>query len=126
MIALLRMKMILNDQRYTDMHGRLSLLTSIQIRKILDTNPEEICYDTYNYDTDTQCFCPMAIALDIPRRLAAAKIDPTQNIVEDMLKVYGGEAWGTVKGIPGTFYTDNRPGDLRLICLQILHERSEL
>ena len=113
------------DKRYEDMRRRLSLLSSSQLYNILSANADEVCHDTFNYDIATQRYCPLAIALEIPKRVKEARLIPSQELVSDMLKVYGGEAFGTVKGIEGNFYTVDREADLKSLCKEILDERSE-
>jgi len=112
------------DLRYLDMLRRLRLFNDEQLERILSAKPEEICLDTYNYDVATQRYCPIAIALDIPNQILAGNIIPCQEEVAKMIRNQAGEAWGSVKGISGEFYRQNRYEDLRSLCMSIIKERN--
>jgi hypothetical protein len=116
----------MEDLRYKDMLRRLRLLRSEELERILAAKPQEICLDTYNYDPTTHNFCPLAIAKNIPQEYEQGNVYPTQESVLRTIQERAGEAWGTVKGIPGEFYTINRYEDLMWLCRKILNERSEL
>lgn len=115
----------MNDLRYEDMARRLHLLTDEELGRILRSKPDEMCLDTYNYDAATHRFCPLAIAIGIPEQCEQENVYPTQESVLQMIQERAGEAWGTVKGIKGEFYTVNRYEDLRSLCERIIAERRE-
>lgn len=117
------------DQRKESILGRLVCLTTPQLQRFIDAVDSRFatCYDTWNYDDANNSYCPISIMLDVPEILQQRRIKPTQEVVLQTIKEEGekvpGFVFGTVKDIPGTFYTNDREGDVYLLCKEILAER---
>lgn len=110
------------DLRYQSMKTRLSGLTNDGLHRIIAAaEADQVCTDTFRYDHESGRFCAMAIALQVPEFLEEMQIRPTDAIVREIVGPVG-----TVKGLPGTFYTVNRSADLILICREILMERNDV
>jgi hypothetical protein len=62
--------------------------------------------------------------LDVENTLKTKGKTPSQEIVLGTLKEH--KVFGTVKGISGEFYKDNREEDIKNLCREILEERKNI
>jgi hypothetical protein len=111
----------MHDERFASIYSRLILLSDAQLQRIIDC--DNLCTDTYNYDDGEKSFCPIAVAFDIPRILRYNGVEPTQDLVLQMIREVKNFQFGTVKGIPGQFYTNDRVSDIKRLCQQIIDDR---
>lgn len=105
------------DPRKTGLKNGLRQLTAEQIQKVIEC-PNEMVLDTYNYQDG--CFCPLAVALDLDKKIK----DPTHDKVFLTLTDLGYKVYNT-RGIKGDFYTVNRKEDLLVAAKEVLAEKLE-
>lgn len=111
---------VVKDSRYLSIKDRLCLLPSDALKQFLGyTRP--VVYDSLNYRIEDSAYCPIAIMVGVENILKDREIKPNQESVLSVLKEH--EAFGTVKGIEGEFYRENRETDIKWLCQQILNER---
>lgn len=95
------------DKRYKVMKERLSRLSLEQLQRI-KSDINSVCLDTYNYDKNTNTFCPLAVAFNLHKTLQ----NPTNNLVIEIL-AQNFTPVNILNGLEGTFYTGNsRKSDL--------------
>jgi hypothetical protein len=114
------------DLRYESIYGRLSKLTIEQLTRIMES--DNLCLDSYNYNSSEGTFCPMAMAFGLKEEIEEKGLEPSQELVLDMIKKKcktQGIEFGTVKGIEGNFYKYNREKDIKELCWKIIQERKE-
>lgn len=105
----------MQDPRWKAMSKRLFEFCPAALTRLWNAlERDEVCLDTFNYDNETQKFCPLAIMVGLPEKLPI----PSDVLVElELSKLFN--PVNILKGTPGTFYTTNRREDLmRLVrCL---------
>jgi hypothetical protein len=107
------------DRRYQVLKERLSLLTNEELVRI-KTDIDQVCLDTYNYDTDTDTYCPLGVALNLHNTIK----NPSDNLVKGIIAETGRFIpVNVIGGVEGTFYKDNRRVDLLLVVEEILSSR---
>jgi hypothetical protein len=111
--------MTFEDPRKTGLKNGLRQLNEIQLQRVIDY-PHEMVLDEVNYDADTGRFCPLAVALDLPRIME----QPTHQLVFDTLTTLGYKVYNT-RGIKGDFYTTNRKEDLITAAKEVLQEKRQ-
>lgn len=99
--------------------GRLNLFTVEELNEIVE-NIDLICFDTLNYDEAEKKFCPIAVAMGLHKILD----NPTDEIVSEHIALVFRPP-NALKGVEGTFYTDNRREDLLKLCLELIKEKSK-
>lgn len=103
------------DKRYQILKERLSSLSRdelLRIKKDIDM----ICFDTYNYDSDTQKFCPLAVAMNL--HLSVYK--PTDEFIKRLLATRF-DPVNAIGGVEGNFYTgEHRKEDLLQVVDELL------
>lgn len=101
------------DKRYELIKQRLSLLSKEEIQRIVD-NIDQVCFDELNYDAQNNTFCPLAMGM---------ALNSIQAPTDDLIKEHISRRFSPVnvlKGVKGTFYTDNRKADLLNLCQSLL------
>lgn len=101
------------DKRYQILKERLSLLSRDELLRI-KKDIDKVCLDTYNYDKDTNTFCPLAVAMNLHNTVS----NPTNETIIEMLSKRF-DPVNAIGGVEGSFYTgQHRKEDL----LQVLDE----
>lgn len=103
------------DARKTAVLNALRQLSTAQINRVLSYRGEMI-HDTFNYKDGA--YCPLAVACGLPGIVK----EPTNEKVIAILHVMGYTVMNT-RGVPGTFYRDNRAADLKTAAMEVLEER---
>ena len=101
-------------------HGLAQLSHSelTHLRGVLETRPETVAVDTYNFDVDSGAWCPLAIALGVPAYAREARIQVPDNaaakrlILEVGREKHGSFSLNPIKGTAGKFFRDARHSDL--------------
>lgn len=105
------------DNRYKILKERLSLLSLTQLQRI-EADIDHVCFDTYNYDSENNKFCPLAVALNLHNTIE----NPSEEIVIDILsKVFN--PVNIIGGAEGNFYKDNRKEDLLNVVRELINDR---
>lgn len=108
----------MSDARYNVFKERLNALSTEEVKRI-QSKIDSICFDTFNFDSETQKFCPLAIGMNLHQTVK----NPTNKlIVAEIGKRFN--PVNALKGVKGNFYTENRREDLITICEKVLNERS--
>jgi hypothetical protein len=111
---LLNFKLLpMDDRRFELIKERLSLLSKAEIQRIVD-NIDQICFDEFNYDAQNNSFCPLAMGMGLNAIQAPTDTLIKQEIAKRFSPV------NVLKGVKGTFYTDNRKADLLNLCHSLL------
>lgn len=106
------------DERYIATKERLSNLSIEQIHRITD-NIDKVCFDTFNYNSEDNTYCPLAIALNLHESV----LNPTdEKIQTEISKLF--TPVNILKGTNGIFYTLNRRRDLINLCSEIIKEKT--
>lgn len=92
---------------------------------------EPLLLDNGNYDPESGLWCPLAVALDVPRFIAErGRVPLTAEEGRDVLTEVGsskipGFSTNPISGIPGTFYTSDRRADLEYLVWVASAERAQ-
>jgi hypothetical protein len=123
----------LDDPRWRALHLGLGQLKDRQLLRIIRhvANGGRMVCDTFNYDPNTDAWCPLAVGLGVPGAAAAALDQErfTNESAKAFIVKIGRHTSPTftlnpVSGIPGTFFRDDRINDVISLCRYILAERS--
>lgn len=106
------------DARKTGLKNGLRQLTIDQIKKVIDYKGEMVL-DSYNYCDGK--FCPLAVALDLDKKIK----EPTHDKVFNELTTMGYKVYNT-RGIKGDFYTTNRKDDLIVAAKEVILEKESM
>jgi hypothetical protein len=109
------------DERYLSIRSRLCRLPSSALQKFLSYD-RPVVYDDLNYRASDDAYCPISVMIGVEDILKDKGIKPSQNSVLEELTKH--EVFGTIKGVSGEFYRQDRRSDIRWLCQQILMERS--
>lgn len=103
------------DPRKTGLKDGLRQLTIEQLQRVIDY-PGEMVLNDYNYYHGN--YCPLAIALELDKKVNHPTHDKIYQILTDMgYKVYN------TRGIIGEYYTNNRKQDLLTAAQEVLLEK---
>jgi hypothetical protein len=102
----------------------------IRVLKHLDGGGDMAC-DSFNYDEGRQLWCPLAIGLDVPRRIEELGIDPAKmtntlakSVILDVGRSFrGGFSLNPLSGTPGRFFRSTRQSDVAVVCRVLVGER---
>ena len=114
----------MNDPRFQKIYFVLEQFTSQQLEKILSF-PDEMCFDTFNFDEKYQRFWPISVGLGVPDLVEKESF--TNLECRKMIDKLGEKQEITcnpLHNVSGLFYRENRKQDLFLIINQILAERN--
>lgn len=104
----------MEDLRYKLAKERLETLSKEELQRILD-DIDKCTWDTWNYEKETDQFCPIAIAMNLHNTVD----NPTdENIKAKMAERF--QPTNIFKGTPGEFYTTNRKQDTIKLVTEIL------
>ena len=106
------------DPRKTKLRKGLQQLTSGQILRLLEAPADSMVVDEYFYKDGK--YWPLAVALEVPSKIS----EPTNESVRDMIIEMGYDI-NPMKGVLGSYYTDNRYRDLVLLAKETLSQWSE-
>jgi hypothetical protein len=113
------------------LHG-LSQLSSFQIGHILNwiDSGRSMAIDEFNYDSDRQLWCPLAVGLGVPNLIVEERLATSLNNerAKSIIREVGagavpGFTLNPLRGIPGRFFRQHRIRDLRAICNHLLELR---
>jgi len=103
------------DKRYHILKERLSLLEHSELERI-KSNIDSVCLDTYNYDSASNTFCPLAVAMNLHKTVE----NPTNDLIIEILSSRFTPV-NAIGGVEGEFYTGNhRKEDLLQVIDEIL------
>lgn len=105
------------DKRYELFRERLMSLSLDEICRIKD-DIDVVCFDSFNYDPQTQKYCPLAIGMNLHNIIPS----PTDEIIQEEISKRFVPA-NALKGIDGNFYTVNRRDDLLRLCDEVIIEK---
>lgn len=98
--------------------GQLSRLELLRLRRALQT-PGEVVLDGFNYDPVRRLWCPLAVALDVPRIAAEHRPRRTLSngsakslIVDVGREKHGGFSLNPLHGVSGEYFRNHRHRDL--------------
>lgn len=106
------------DKRKQVFLDRLSSLPIEFVIRLRD-NMQKVCFDTFNYDSTSRTFCPIAIALCLDETIP----NPTDEAVAEEIQKFFNPV-NVLKGVKGDFYTTNRRSDLLSVCDEIINEKN--
>lgn len=108
------------DLRYIVAKQRLSSLTDEELQRIVENIDKNMCFDSFNYDKKENKFCPLSIGLNLHNTIE----NPTDEKVKlELTKRF--DHPNIFKGIKGSFYRDNRRGDILELINEILKSRKK-
>lgn len=107
------------DDRYRLVKERLETCSNEELQRIID-DVDHICWDTFNFDKETNTYCPIAIAMNLHHEL----LNPTDELVMQKINERF-DPTNILKGTPGIFYTANRKQDILKLCHEILLNRKQ-
>jgi hypothetical protein len=88
--------------------------------------------DKYNYDAESDQWCPLAVGLGVPEIVAASpmRLKFTNESAKVFITAVGRGSCPTftlnpISGVPGNYFRDNRVDDIVTLCRQIIAERAE-
>lgn len=118
------------DQRYLALKRGLNQLNNTQLKIILDKkNHRKILCDNFNYDEELKLWCPLAIGLEVDKKVEFYTTKPMTNETAKEIILLEGKKYNNdftlnpLKGIKGNFFSKNRFEDLMTTCEDILTER---
>jgi hypothetical protein len=106
--------------------AQLSHAELAHLRDVLVTHPESVVVDTYNYDVESDAWCPLAVALGVPAYARETRTPVPDNttakrlILEVGREKHGRFSLNPIKGIAGDFFRDARHSDLLQLVLYLL------
>lgn len=110
------------DKRYRTLWSRLNELTNSELRRLMHgIRDRRICYDTWNYNSENNSYCPLSYAIG----LADYFVNPSDELIKRILSNRFNPV-NVIKGIEGNYFTNNREEDLRNIVAEILVARKQL
>lgn len=108
----------MKDNRYQFIKKRLLALTLTEVQRIKD-NIDKVCFDTFNFDSSTETFCPLAIGMNLHNTID----NPTDELVAEAISKRFTPV-NVLKGVEGNFYRENRREDLLILCEEVIKLRS--
>lgn len=94
------------DKRYSTLQQRLEELSLEELNRIKD-NIDRTCNDTYNYDKETNTFCPLAVALNLHKEM---KNPTNEKVIEVLSKRFNPVS--VLTDVEGEYYKYDRKKDL--------------
>lgn len=109
------------DKRFIAVRDRLRQLNLGELIRIREAIAlDRVCYDTFNYDSTTGKYCPLAIA----KGFHLDGTIQTDEMVRLRLSAHFSPV-NVLKGVPGHFYTEDRQGDLHFLVYDVIHEKRQ-
>ena len=121
-----------DDPRYIALRRGLEQLSGPQLTMlaghVASGNP--VVVDGCNYDPVSGAWCPLAVALDVPRVLRRDGVGVTtddeakEHIVRIGARTNPGFGLNPMRGVVGSFFTTSRRRDLLQACRDVLDEET--
>ena len=105
------------DKRYVTLRARLEELSIRELERI-KKNIDITCNDTYNYDKETNTFCPLAVALNLHKTME----NPSEEkVIEVLSKRFNPVS--VLTDVEGEYYKHDRKKDLLQTVEWVLEDK---